>query len=182
METQNQKMRLLEAEKNNIQSKFREELDKATRVMRQEVERMREVMRMHYEEMRDLRLQNQEISTDVRDIKELLLKTHTPRQAPVPKMSNQYLGVNQFSTATPQTLGAASPRRGMLEMRTSSSMARTQNKAPTRASTGNMGQPKVAGQAAFPIIPNERDKKFIQSGGKKTTSSYVSPYKGQLRK
>ncbi|KAL5016674.1 hypothetical protein ScPMuIL_006263 [Solemya velum] len=182
METQNQKMRLLEAEKNNIHSKFREELDKATRVMRQEVERMREVMKMHYEEMRDLRQQNQEISTDVKDIKELLMKTHTPRpQASVPKMSSQFLDVNQFPAAQPRTPGT-SPRRGMSDTRTGSSLSRTQTKVPTRASTGTIGQPKVTGQAAFPLIPNEKEKRWVPNGGKKAATSYVSPYKGHLRK
>ena len=46
----------------------------ATRAMRQEVERMREVMKQNYEEMRQLRDQNKQMQSDVKDIKDLLLK------------------------------------------------------------------------------------------------------------
>ena len=43
IELQNEKMESMDAERINMQAKFREELDKASRAMRQEVERMREV-------------------------------------------------------------------------------------------------------------------------------------------
>ena len=45
IELQNEKMESMDMERINMQAKFREELDKASRAMRQEVERMREVIR-----------------------------------------------------------------------------------------------------------------------------------------
>ena len=50
--------------------------------MRQEVERMREVMRQNYEEMRQLRAQNQQMHSDVKDIKDLLLKGRVGQPSP----------------------------------------------------------------------------------------------------
>lgn len=67
------KLRLLENEKLNIHTKFREELGKATQNMRLEVEKMREVMRSQWEEMRDLRQQNEGMSIDIKEIKDMLL-------------------------------------------------------------------------------------------------------------
>ncbi|KAK3090495.1 hypothetical protein FSP39_012297 [Pinctada imbricata] len=75
-EQQGHKLKLLEFEKGEMNARFKDDLEKASRAMRQEVERMREVMKVQYEEMRNLREQNKEISNDVRDIKDLLLKTN----------------------------------------------------------------------------------------------------------
>lgn len=75
IEQQNSKIRNLEYEKGEMNVRFREDLEKASRAMRQEVERMREVMKQQYEEMKNLRTQNLEISSDVRDIKDLLLNS-----------------------------------------------------------------------------------------------------------
>lgn len=75
IEQQNTKIKNLEYEKGEMNIRFRDDLEKASRAMRQEVERMREVMKQQYEEMKNLRVQNMEISSDVRDIKDLLMKT-----------------------------------------------------------------------------------------------------------
>lgn len=75
IDQQNTKIRNLEYEKGEMNVRFREDLEKASRAMRQEVERMREVMKQQYEEMKNLRNQNLEISSDVRDIKDLLLNS-----------------------------------------------------------------------------------------------------------
>ena len=81
IDQQNSKIRGLEFEKTAMHDKFKEELDKASKAMRQEVERMREVMKQQYEEMRNLREQNVGISSDVRDIKDLLLQGTIQPQA-----------------------------------------------------------------------------------------------------
>ncbi|XP_067679528.1 ELKS/Rab6-interacting/CAST family member 1-like isoform X2 [Haliotis asinina] len=77
---QNMKLAQFETEKNEMARNFKEELDKASRAMRQEVERMREVMNQNYEEMRNLREQNREMHSDVKDIKDLIMKGKTPRE------------------------------------------------------------------------------------------------------
>ncbi|XP_033738230.1 chromosome partition protein Smc-like isoform X2 [Pecten maximus] len=102
MEQQNKKIKFLEFEKSEMNTKFRDELEKASRAMRQEVERMREVMKQQYEEMRNLREQNKEISNDVRDIKDILLSTRGPAREHAVNRGNQkdQLGVNQFPKPT----------------------------------------------------------------------------------
>ncbi|VDI43878.1 Hypothetical predicted protein, partial [Mytilus galloprovincialis] len=75
IEQQNTKIKNLEYEKGEMNSRFRDDLEKASRAMRLEVERMREVMKQQYEEMKNLRAQNNEIFSDVRDIKDLLLNS-----------------------------------------------------------------------------------------------------------
>lgn len=93
IDKQNHRIKVLELEKNDVTSRFKDELEKASRAMRQEVERMREVMRVQYEEMRTLREQNTEISNDVRDIKDLLIRnSKTPREAERGPMSVQNYG------------------------------------------------------------------------------------------
>lgn len=96
IDQQNSKIRGLEFEKSAMHEKFKEELDKASRAMRQEVERMREVMKQQYEEMRNLREQNVGISSDVRDIKDLLLKGTVQPQADLEEVD--HLGLNHLRT------------------------------------------------------------------------------------
>ena len=105
IEQQSQKIKHLEFEKSEMNLKFKEELEKASRAMRQEVERMREVMKAQYEEMRTLREQNKEISSDVRDIKDLLLKNvQTPREPNVDirRLSPTQAGRQTFINPKPQ--------------------------------------------------------------------------------
>lgn len=72
----------------------------ATKTMRQEVERMREVMRQNYDEMRQLRDQNRQMHSDVKDIKELLMKNRAPQSS---SNSPRYIGtgVQRPLTASP---------------------------------------------------------------------------------
>jgi chromosome segregation ATPase len=95
IEQQNSKIRNLEYEKGEMNVRFREDLEKASRAMRQEVERMREVMKQQYEEMKNLRVQNLEISSDVRDIKELLLKNTNDSSS-----KRESLDINRFPIAS----------------------------------------------------------------------------------
>ena len=71
--SQSGKIRLLENDKKNIQLKFKEELAKVSHSMRLEVEKMRDVMKKQWEEMRGLREQNESMSRDIKDIRNLLI-------------------------------------------------------------------------------------------------------------
>ena len=113
IEQQNKKIKSIEFEKNDMNNRFKIELEKASKAMRLEVERMREVMKQQYEEMKGLREQNQEISSDVRDIKELLLnraseppQTHRSQTREVISINHNFLsnnGTRYGRTATPGT-------------------------------------------------------------------------------
>ncbi|XP_061182488.1 chromosome partition protein Smc-like [Saccostrea echinata] len=118
VEKQSHRIKVLELEKSDMSSRFREELEKASRAMRQEVERMREVMRVQYEEMRTLREQNTEISNDVRDIKDLLIRnSKTPREAERGPISIQNYGnasKNQLSVrASVPSYKSSSAKEGL---------------------------------------------------------------------
>ena len=71
--SQNGKIKFLETDKKNIQLKFKEELAKVSHSMRLEVEKMRDVMKKQWEEMRCLREQNDSMSRDIKDIRNLLI-------------------------------------------------------------------------------------------------------------
>lgn len=71
--SQSGKIRFLENDKKNIQLKFKEELAKVSHSMRLEVEKMRDVMKKQWEEMRCLREQNDSMSRDIKDIRNLLI-------------------------------------------------------------------------------------------------------------
>lgn len=102
IENQNTKIKALEAEKGAISEKFREEVEKASRAMRSEVERMREVMKQQYEEMRNMREQNTEISNDVRDIKDILLKVTINQPVNNEKLHNiETQDTNNYTSPTP---------------------------------------------------------------------------------
>ncbi|KAL8580367.1 hypothetical protein ACOMHN_037466 [Nucella lapillus] len=85
--TQGSKLRLMEHEKYNIHVKFKEEVARANQIMRQEVEKMREVMKGQWEEMRVLRHQNENMCTDIKEIKEMLTgDAGTEHQGPLYNM------------------------------------------------------------------------------------------------
>ncbi|XP_046355336.2 ELKS/Rab6-interacting/CAST family member 1-like isoform X1 [Haliotis rufescens] len=112
---QNMKLAQFEGEKNEMVRNFKEELDKASRAMRQEVERMREVMNQNYEEMRNLREQNREMHSDVKDIKDLIMKGKTPREdveeeATPAKPSTNNINMSTYILAPSKTPNP--PKRG----------------------------------------------------------------------
>ena len=71
--SQSGQIKFLESDKKNIQLKFKEELAKVSQSMRLEVEKMRDVMKKQWEEMRCLREQNDSMSRDIKDIRNLLI-------------------------------------------------------------------------------------------------------------
>jgi len=163
IEQQNRKIRVLEFEKGEMNSKFKEELEKASRAMRQEVERMREVMKQQYEEMRNLREQNLEISSDVRDIKHLLMNNvKTPREPVVRPTTRETLNVNFKTTGSKFGGINVAPR----------------SPKPVRSSMPAMkvGQSASANpQQQLPPIPREKESgKWIPSGNRKSMNAYSS--------
>lgn len=101
IDQQNSKIKGLESEKGALSEKFKEELERAGRAMRSEVERMREVMKQQYVEMRNLREQNIEISSDVRDIKDILLKGTIKPEPDIKAKTMDKLDVNNFKSPRP---------------------------------------------------------------------------------
>lgn len=110
IDQQSTKIKGLESEKGAISEKFKEELERASKAMRSEVERMREVMKQQYMEMRNLREQNIEISSDVRDIKDILLKGTIKPEPEVKAKNTDKLDVNNFKSPRPMH---RSPNFGM---------------------------------------------------------------------
>lgn len=160
MEQQNKKIKNLEFEKSEMNLKFRDELEKASRAMRQEVERMREVMKQQYEEMRNLREQNKEISNDVRDIKDILLnsRSRSPAREHVTRGNQkEQLDVNQFPKPTQgsQTARFSNVNAGPGVI-----------KPPTRASVPNSMKSQ---QQALPAIT--KDKTWIPSGQRRSMNA-----------
>ncbi|XP_076462849.1 uncharacterized protein LOC143295160 [Babylonia areolata] len=150
MEQQTARIRQLEEERGSMHNKFKEELDKATKAMRQEVERMREVMRQNYEEMRQLREQNRQMHSDVRDIKNMLMKTRaaTPRHGEYPH--GQGTGVQRPLTASPMNLlpmGSKSPvpPRGNPGLRSPSQGVAAANTARASRASGPGGGGATSG-------------------------------------
>ncbi|KAJ8306479.1 hypothetical protein KUTeg_017024 [Tegillarca granosa] len=75
--TQGSKLRLFENDKVNMQIKFKGELAKVSHSMRLEIEKMRDVMSSQWQEMKSLREQNAEMSRDIKEIRDLLVMSHT---------------------------------------------------------------------------------------------------------
>ena len=163
IDQQNSKIRGLEFEKSAMHEKFKLELDKASRAMRQEVERMREVMKQQYEEMRNLREQNVGISSDVRDIKDLLLKG-TVVQPEI--REKEYLDVNHLKTprALPKSpnFGTRVPLTSRLEqpkLRQSTVRASVPQTTQLRPRTPSGGLPPLSKDEVHslaPWLPNSR--------------------------
>ncbi|XP_021372211.1 uncharacterized protein LOC110462549 [Mizuhopecten yessoensis] len=159
IEQQSKKIKIMEFEKSEMNMKFRDDLEKASRAMRQEVERMREVMKQQYEEMRNLREQNKEISNDVRDIKDILLSNRPPAHEHVATRSShrEQLDVNQFPK----------PKQGSQTARFSNVNAGPGTlKPPTRASVPNSVK---SSQQALPAI--SKDKTWIPSGQRRSINA-----------
>lgn len=169
IEQQSRKIKILEFEKSEMNIKFREELEKASKAMRQEVERMREVMKQHYEEMRNLREQNKEISNDVRDIKDILLnnRTRSPtREQTVVTRGNQRekLDANyQFPKPTP---GSQSARFGGVNVRPG-----TLKPPTTRASVPNSVKQVPDATPPHALPPISKDKTWIPAGTRRSVNA-----------
>ncbi|KAK3089203.1 hypothetical protein FSP39_001693 [Pinctada imbricata] len=159
IEQQGHKIKLLEFEKSEMNARFKDELEKASRAMRQEVERMREVMKAQYEEMRNLREQNKEISNDVRDIKDLLLKnTRTPRDN-----DRETIDVNNFSP-TPSHSG----RQTFLNP----------NPQPARSSMPNMKVTHT--KSGLPPLTRENTSganKWVPAGARRSMNALSAKHK-----
>lgn len=149
IDQQNSKIRGLEFEKSAMHEKFKEELDKASKAMRQEVERMREVMKQQYEEMRNLREQNVGISSDVRDIKDLLLQGTIQPQADF--MNKEVSEVHHLRT--PRAI-PKSPNYGTRAAYTSR-LEPPKRQAPVRASIPTMSQLRGKNPANLPPITRD---------------------------
>lgn len=156
IEQQSGRMKHMEVEKVALSDKFKEELERAGKAMRNEVERMREVMKQQYMEMRNLREQNVEISSDVRDIKDLLLK-NTIKPEPIVKVkTTERLDANFKSPRPIQK----SPNYGMKTPLTSRPTAtlKSNGNATVRSSVpsslSKTGYGATKSTAALPSIQN----------------------------
>lgn len=179
VDQQNVKIKNIESEKGAISEKFKEELEKASRAMRNEVERMREVMKQQYIEMRTLREQNIEISSDVRDIKDILLKGGTLKQQdPESKTkSTDTIDVSNFKSPRPMH---KSPNFGMRMPLTSrqpvppkanSTVRTSMPTMPSMTKGGTMLKTKTQG---LPPITRQEEQgstigKWIPAGGLNAT-------------
>ena len=174
IDQQNSKIRGLEFEKSAMHEKFKLELDKASKAMRQEVERMREVMKQQYEEMRNLREQNVGISSDVRDIKDLLLKGTVVQ----PELrEKEYLDVNHLRTprSMPKSpnFGTRVPLTSRLEQpkqRHSTVRASVPAMTQLRAKTPLGGLPPLSKEESHPVaapwVPNSRQSNVLNRNAK----------------
>ena len=169
IDTQSKKISGLETEKGVLSDRFKEELEKASRAMRSEVERMREVMKQQYAEMRNLREQNVEISTDVRDIKHILLGNAQvdPVVKPKSELDTSYFNsprtvqkTPSFAVRQPQTSRPAHTVKPNSTVRTS---------LPTSLSKQTTGL--LRDQTTLPpITKNEAyGKKWVPAGARQST-------------
>lgn len=168
IDQQNSKIRGLEFEKSAMHDKFKEELDKASKAMRQEVERMREVMKQQYEEMRNLREQNVGISSDVRDIKDLLIQGTVQPQADLRERDR--LDINHLRT--PRSLpkspnyGTRAPMTSRIEPAKRQGLVRASVPATTqlRAKTPSGRLPPISGEDDLhvgpPWVPSSKQPTF----------------------
>ncbi|KAK3767081.1 hypothetical protein RRG08_017955 [Elysia crispata] len=76
---QGTRLRLVNNDRLNIQAKYQEELSRVTLTMRSDIERMRDVMRQQWKEMRDLREQNEDMRSDISEIRNLVLADRLQR-------------------------------------------------------------------------------------------------------
>lgn len=70
--SQGNSIKILETEKLNMKTKFKEDLQQITKSLRFEIELMRDIMQKQWTEMKYLREQNQAVQQDVKDIRNLL--------------------------------------------------------------------------------------------------------------
>ena len=120
--SQSGRIRFLENDKKNIQLKFKEELAKVSHSMRLEVEKMRDVMKKQWEEMRSLREQNDSMSRDIKDIRNLLISgsfdddSRSQHESVVPMQRNEFarnMSENQLVQAVPLLPPQANTSRGV---------------------------------------------------------------------
>ncbi|XP_052264745.1 putative leucine-rich repeat-containing protein DDB_G0290503 isoform X2 [Dreissena polymorpha] len=173
IDQQNTKISGLEAEKGVLSDRFREELDRASRAMRSEVERMREVMKQQYEEMRNLREQNIEISSDVRDIKDILLKGTVRSEMEV--MHKDKIDVKNinltpnYGTRMPLTARGPGPSTTMQKPN-----ATVRSSMPSITTMKQAATTQGRGQAGFPPIAKPEDTtvphgKWIPAGARQSS-------------
>ncbi|GFS19037.1 hypothetical protein ElyMa_003278600 [Elysia marginata] len=81
---QGTRLRLVDNDRLNIQAKYKEELSRVTLTMRGEIERMRDVMKQQWKEMRNLREQNEDMRSDISEIRNLVLADRLNRGQPWP--------------------------------------------------------------------------------------------------
>ncbi|XP_045160428.2 chromosome partition protein Smc-like isoform X2 [Mercenaria mercenaria] len=168
IDQQNTKIKGLEAEKGAISEKFKEELERAGRAMRSEVERMREVMKQQYMEMRNLREQNFEISSDVRDIKDILLKGTIKQEPEIKTKTTEKIDVNNFKSPRPMH---KSPNFGMRMPLTSRQApppkpnGAVRTSMPTMSTTRGTTQGKTQGLPPITKPSENTTGKWIPAGG-----------------
>ncbi|XP_060556463.1 chromosome partition protein Smc-like isoform X1 [Ruditapes philippinarum] len=168
IDQQNTKISGMEAEKGAMSEKFKEELERASKAMRSEVERMREVMKQQYMEMRNLREQNIEISSDVRDIKDILLNGTLKKEPEIKTKTTEKIDVNNFKSPRPMH---KSPNFGMRMPLTSRQAPAPKLNSTVRTSMPSMsttrGQTQGKAQSLPPISKaNETTTgKWIPAGG-----------------
>ena len=171
IDTQSVQIQGLEVEKGALSDRFKEELEKAGRAMRSEVERMREVMKQQYMEMRNLREQNMEISGDVRDIKDILLKgtvKSEPELKQVKTPDKLDVNVNNFKTPRPMP---KSPNFGVQRVPSTSRQTQQPRNATVRTSMPSMQTMRKAGSnqgnTNLPPISKQEEPsgKWMPTGG-----------------
>lgn len=183
IDEQSVKIKGLEAEKGAISERFKEELEKASRAMRSEVERMREVMKQQYIEMRNLREQNINISSDVRDIKDILLKGTVKPELDVKPKEKEKIDVNNLNFKSPRPV-QKSPNYGMRAPMTSRAGPPPKANVTVRASIPSMkavnrtATNQMAGPGGLPPISRHDDPntgKWIPAGGAKPAAFTARP-------
>ncbi|XP_052777064.1 centromere-associated protein E-like isoform X2 [Mya arenaria] len=168
---QNTRIHGLETEKGAISAKFKEEVDRASRAMRSEVERMREVMKQQYIEMRNLREQNNEISGDVRDIKDILLKGTMRPEFDVRQKTSDKIDVKNINFSSPRPM-QRSPNFGTRVPLTARGAIQQKPNGTMRASMPSMTAAKqttsTRAQGGLPPISKAEDTvvngKWIPAG------------------
>lgn len=183
IDEQSDKIKGLEAEKGAISERFKEELEKASRAMRSEVERMREVMKQQYIEMRNLREQNVNISSDVRDIKDILLKGTVKPELDVNPKEKEKIDVNHLDFKSPRPV-QKSPNYGMRAPMTSRAGFPPKANVTVRASVpstkvvNRTASNQMAGPGGLPPISRHGDSntgKWIPAGGAKPAAFTARP-------
>ncbi|GFO19615.1 hypothetical protein PoB_004612000 [Plakobranchus ocellatus] len=81
---QGTKLRLVDVDRLNMQTKYKQDLANVTNMMRRDNEKMRDEMKRQWKQMRELREQNEDMRSDIREIRNLVLSDQ-----PLPQHSPQ---------------------------------------------------------------------------------------------
>ncbi|RUS80514.1 hypothetical protein EGW08_011735 [Elysia chlorotica] len=102
---QGTRLRLVDNDRLNIQTKYKEELSRVTLTMHNDIERMRDVMQQQWREMRDLREQNEDMRNDISEIRSLIMDDRLQRgqqwHQRSPEPTSSHFELHQASPSLP---------------------------------------------------------------------------------